>query len=143
VIHHSPRPDRVLDQIRRHYMGPRSTLKLMVYHRWSWKVLGLLFSEAHGAVWRLDDAIARSSEAQTGCPVTYTYTPHSARALLARHGFRVDELFVDHIFPYRVDDYVQYRYVKSLPFRWLPPAVMRGLERRLGWHLCVTARLDA
>ncbi|HKH73950.1 MAG TPA: methyltransferase domain-containing protein [Vicinamibacterales bacterium] len=141
VIHHTPHPERVLEQIRTHFMGPRSTLKLMVYYRWSWKVFAILFGEAHGAFWRLDEAVARNSEAQTGCPVTYTYTRRSARELLAESGFQVDELFVDHIFPFVVSDYVQYRYTKAVPFRWLPAPVMRGLERRLGWHLCVTARL--
>jgi SAM-dependent methyltransferase len=140
VIHHTPHPERVLEQIKTHYTGPRSTLKLMVYHRWSWKVLAILFGEAHGAFWRLDEAVARNSEAQTGCPVTYTYTRRSARALLRESGFDVEDLVVDHIFPYVIRDYVQYRYTKAIPFRWLPNPVMRGLERRLGWHLCVTAR---
>jgi 2-polyprenyl-3-methyl-5-hydroxy-6-metoxy-1,4-benzoquinol methylase len=140
VIHHTPHPERVLEQIRTHYMGPRSTVKLMVYNRWSWKVLAILFREAHGAFWRLDEAVARNSEAQTGCPVTYTYTPRSATELLEKTGFQVEEVFVDHIFPYVVRDYVQYRYTKAIPFRWLPQPVMRGLERSLGWHLCVTAR---
>ncbi len=140
VIHHTPHPERVLEQIRTHFMGPHSTVKLMVYNRWSWKVLAIVFREAHGAFWRLDEAVARNSEAQTGCPVTYTYTPRSATELLEKTGFQVEEVFVDHIFPYVVRDYVQYRYTKAIPFRWLPEPVMRGLERRLGWHLCVTAR---
>jgi hypothetical protein len=104
-------------------------------------VFAILFQEAHGAFWRLDEAVARNSEAQTGCPVTYTYTRRSVRRLLATAGLAADNVFVDHIFPYRVADYVQYRYVKALPFRWLPSAAMRALERRLGWHLCVDARL--
>jgi len=140
VIHHTPHPERALDQIQTHFTGPRTTLKLMVYYRWAWKVFAILFREAHGAFWRLDEAVARNSEAQTGCPVTYTYTRRSVRELLAQSGFVVDELFVDHIFPYRVKDYVQYRYVKNFPFRWLPEPANRALERRLGWHLCVTAR---
>ena len=140
VIHHTPHPERVLEQIKTHYMGPRSALKLMVYHRWSWKVLAILFREAHGAFWRLDEAVARNSEAQTGCPVTYTYTRRSAQTLLRDSGFDIEDLFVDHIFPYVVRDYVQYRYTKAMPFRWMPNPVLRTLERRLGWHLCVTAR---
>lgn len=139
VIHHTPHPARVLSQIRSHYAGPQTTLKLMVYSRWSWKVLAILLREAHGKFWMLDEAVARHSEAQTGCPVTYTYTRRSARQWLEENGFAVDDLFVDHIFPYHVPDYVQYRYRKTLPFRWLPEFVIRALERRLGWHLCVTA----
>jgi hypothetical protein len=105
-------------------------------------VFAILFREAHGAFWRLEEAVARNSEAQTGCPVTYTYTRRSAERWLAASGFSSDEMFVDHIFPYRVPEYVQYRYVKAAPFRWLPEPAMRALERRLGWHLCVTARLS-
>jgi SAM-dependent methyltransferase len=142
VIHHSPRPERVLREVRAHFMAADSLFRMMVYHRRSWKVLGVLVRQAHGAVWRLDREIARASEAQTGCPVTYTYTADSITRLLTGSGFVVDDLFVDHIFPYRVNDYVEYRYVKTLPFRWLPAPVMRTFERRLGWHLCVTARAD-
>ena len=140
VIHHTPHPDRVLDQIRRFYAGPRTTLKMMVYHRWSSKVFGILFGEAHGAFWRLNEAVARHSEAQTGCPVTYTYTRGSLRRWVERSGFEVSELFADHIFPYRIADYVQYRYAKAFPFNVLPTPLMRALERGFGWHLCVTAR---
>jgi ubiquinone/menaquinone biosynthesis C-methylase UbiE len=139
VIHHSPQPERVLDQIRRHYVGPQTVLKLMVYHWWSSKVLSILVTEARGAFWRLEDVVARHSEAQTGCPVTYTYTRRSLERLLRQHRFAVDEMFVDHIFPYRVRDYTEYRYAKTLVFRWLPNAAMRALESRVGWHLCVTA----
>lgn len=140
VIHHSPHPERVLEQVRRHFTGPQTTLKLMVYYWWSWKVMAILFKEAHGAFWRLGEAVARNSEAQTGCPVTYTYTRRSLRRLLAAHDFAAEHMFVDHIFPYRVADYVQYRYIMTFPFNVLPHAAMRALERRLGWHLCVTAR---
>lgn len=107
VIHHSPRPPRILAEIRRHFVDARSVLKLMLYHRRSLKVLGILVSEARGAWWRLEEAIARHSEAQTGCPVTYTYTRQGAAALLSAAGFDVLETQVDHIFPYRVRDYVE------------------------------------
>jgi SAM-dependent methyltransferase len=140
VIHHTPHPERALDQIRQHFTGPNTTLKMMVYYRWSWKVFAILFKEAHGQFWKLDEAIARNSEAQTGCPVTYSYTKKSLRTWLERSGFAVEDMFVDHIFPYRVSDYVQYRYVKEFPFNVLPNGVTRALERRLGWHLCVTAK---
>src|SRR5262245_27140542 len=143
VIHHTPHPERVLDQIHRYYAGPHTTLKVMVYYRWAWKVFAILFREARGAWWRLDEAVARNSEAQTGCPVTYTYTHRSVSELLAGSGFAVEDAFVDHIFQYRVPDYVKYRYIKGLPFRWLPEPAVRALERRFGWHLCVTARRAA
>lgn len=140
VIHHSPHPATILDHVRRHYIASGGTLKVMVYHRRSWKVLEILAREARGAWWRLDQAIARNSEAQTGCPITYTYTQRQGIELLHDAGFRVSDVLVDHIFPYRVSDYVEYRYRKAAPFRWLPSGAMRFLEQRLGWHLCLTAR---
>ena len=79
VIHHTPHPARVLQQIRANYAGPQTTLKLMVYSRWSWKVLAIVLREAHGMFWKLDEVVARHSEAQTGCPVTYTYTRRTPR----------------------------------------------------------------
>ena len=45
VIHHTPHPERALEQIRTHFTGPRTTLKLMVYYHWSWKVFAILFRE--------------------------------------------------------------------------------------------------
>jgi SAM-dependent methyltransferase len=139
VIHHTPHPERVVEELRRHYVAAGSWLKVMVYHRYSWKVLSTLLQEAPGSLWDPEGAIARNSEAQTGCPVTYVYSRREARRLL--NGFRVVDMWVDHIFPYRVADYVRYRYVKARPFSWLPRPAMRVLERLLGWHLCITARV--
>jgi len=136
VIHHTPHPARVIDQIRR-YVRPGTTVKLMVYHRRSWKVLGIVLGRGRGRFWQLDELVARHSEAETGCPVTYTYRPRDVAAMLA--GFRIREMWVDHIFPYRIADYVQYRYVKAWPLRALPDPAFRWLERHFGWHLCVTA----
>src|SRR2546423_1532043 len=138
VIHHTPNPERVLEQMQR-YARAGTTAKIMVYHRRSWKVLWILATEGRGRFWKLRELVAKNSEAQTGCPITYTYTRREGRELLERHGFRVREERVDHIFPWRIQDYVQYRYVKQPYFRWMPEGAFRGLEKWLGWHLCITA----
>lgn len=137
VIHHTPHPERVIEEMR-NYVHPGSTIKIMVYNRYCWKVLWILFTYGKGRFWRLKELIARHSEAETGCPITYTYTRREARELIER-GFRVTEMYVEHIFPYRIPDYVEYRYVKVWYFRWMPASFFRWLERRFGWHLCVTA----
>ncbi|HEY8726468.1 MAG TPA: class I SAM-dependent methyltransferase [Gaiellaceae bacterium] len=139
VIHHTPHPQRVIDGIRECYVHDDSVLKVMLYHRRSWKVFRVLATEGKGAFWKLDELVARNSEAQTGCPVTYTYTRREAERLL--RGFDVTDADVDFIFPYRVSDYIEYRYVKGWPFRAMPAAVFRSLERVAGWHLCLTARV--
>jgi SAM-dependent methyltransferase len=138
VIHHTPHPERVLAEARQ-YATAGSTLKVMVYHRYSWKVLWIVLGYGRGQFWRTAELVARHSEAQTGCPVTYTYSRREARRLVESCGFRVSDLCVDHIFPYRIADYVQYRYVKAWPWRWLPQPALRWLEKRFGWHLCLTA----
>ena len=138
VLHHTPHPERAIDQIRS-FVRPGSTLKIMMYHSRSWKVLWSVLRYGAGRFWDWRRVIARYSEAQTGCPVTYTYTKRELKDMLEAHGFRVVDIFVDHIFPYRISDYIEYRYCKEWYFRWMPPALFRWLERHFGWHLCVTA----
>ena len=139
VIHHTPHPEAVLEQLQK-YSKPETTLKIMVYYRWSWKVLWILFTEGKGQFWKLDRLIANSSEAQTGCPVTYSYSKKSGSEFLGQAGFRVTGVFVDHIFPYSIPEYKEYRYRKVWYFRWMPKFLFRALERLAGWHLCLTAR---
>jgi 2-polyprenyl-3-methyl-5-hydroxy-6-metoxy-1,4-benzoquinol methylase len=138
VIHHTPRPQAVIRQIR-NYMGPESTLKIMVYNRLSWKVLWILLIYGKGAFWKLDKLIAQNSEAQTGCPVTFTYTKQSARELL--QGFSITDCRIDHIFPYKISEYTNYRYKKAWYFRYIPSRIFRWMESHWGWHLLLTARL--
>ena len=111
----------------------------MVYHRHSWKVFWILLSYGHGRFWDVDEVVARHSEAQTGCPVTYTYSRAQGRRFVEAHGFRVTDLHMDHIFPYRIPDYVEYRYVREWYFRWMPDHSFRALEHAIGWHLLATA----
>ncbi len=138
VLHHTPHPARALDQLRA-YAQRGSTLKLMMYYSHSWKVLWAVLRYGGGRFWDWRSIIAKYSEAQTGCPVTYTYTKPELTALLEARGFRVTEAFVDHIFPYRIADYVQYRYRREWYLKPIPPPMFRWLERHFGWHLCVTA----
>jgi ubiquinone/menaquinone biosynthesis C-methylase UbiE len=138
VIHHTPRPERALAEMRS-LAAPGGTLKLMIYHRLSWKVFWIVAGQGHGRFWQTDELVAEHSEAQTGCPVTFSYTRSEARELVENSGFRVQDLRVDHVFPYRIRDYVQYRYVKEPYFRWMPEPLFRAFERRFGWHLLVTA----
>jgi 2-polyprenyl-3-methyl-5-hydroxy-6-metoxy-1,4-benzoquinol methylase len=139
VIHHTPNPGRVLDEIRK-YVGPGSTLKVMVYHTWSWKVLWIMCTYGKFQFWKVSKLTAEYAEAQEGCPVAYTYTRSSGRKWLADHGFKTTGLMVDHIFPYRIPDYTKYVYKKVWYFRWMPKALFRALERAFGWHLCLTAK---
>lgn len=143
VIHHTPHPELVMTQIRDHYARPGSTVKIMVYHRYSWKVLWLLLKDGKGQFWRLHELVPRNSEAQTGCPITYTFTARGVRDLLESYGMTVTQIWVDHIFPYRIPDYLQHRYVKKRFWTFVPLPIFRWLEHQLGWHICITATVPS
>jgi len=138
VLHHTPHPLKAIDQIRS-FVSPGSTIKLMMYHTRSWKVFWAVLRYGGGRFWDWRRIIARHSEAQTGCPVTYTYTKRELTQILEARGFHVTDIFADHIFQYRIPDYIEYRYRKVWYFRWMPRPMLRWLERTFGWHLCVTA----
>lgn len=139
ALHHTLRPDRVVAHIRRGFMAPGGALKIMLYNRCSWKVLWILATYGSLRFWQLERLIAKHSEAQTGCPVTWTYTPKTARELL--EGFVVEGMSVDHIFPYRVPDYIEHHYIKEWYWRLVSGRLFRWLERHFGCHLLITARL--
>lgn len=137
VIHHSPHPERVIEQIRDNFVHADSRVKIMVYNRYAWKTFWMLLQEK-GKFWQLDEVIAKHSEAQTGCPITYSYSKKSVGKLMG-HGFKVERVFVDHIFPYQIPKYVNNEYEFEWYFRMLPKSVFRFLERKTGWHLCLEA----
>lgn len=139
VIHHSPHPDKVFEQITK-FIHPDSTLKVMMYHKFSWKVFGIVLKYGWGAFWRTAELVANHSEAQTGCPVTYIYTPEELRSLIEPYGFEEESHFIDHIFPYSIPEYKNYEYVKIWPIRMMPAPMFRWLETTLGWHLCMTLK---
>jgi 2-polyprenyl-3-methyl-5-hydroxy-6-metoxy-1,4-benzoquinol methylase len=134
-IHHCLHPERVLAEIEP-YMGPHSIFRAMVYHRWSAKGLQILFR--HGGWMRPASAVRRYSEAQSGSPITWLYSRGEAYALFAEYA--IDDLRVDHIFPYRIPEYIKGLYVREWYWRILPDRVFRRLERTVGWHLMITAR---
>jgi hypothetical protein len=87
----------------------------------------------------LDELIARNSEAQTGCPVTYSYTFNEVKNLLA--GFEILEMRKAHIFTWDVTAYKKYEYVKDPAWANVSETQLAELEKELGWHLLTRARL--
>ena len=138
VIHHSPDPDRIVREIRK-YLDSRSELRLMLYSKWSWKVAWIVLKYGRGGFVRAAELVRRHSEAQEGCPVTYAYSFSEIRELL--RDFDIVEMRKEHIFPYAIDKYVRYEYQRLWYFRRIPGRLFRWLERRLGWHTLVVARV--
>jgi 2-polyprenyl-3-methyl-5-hydroxy-6-metoxy-1,4-benzoquinol methylase len=136
VIHHSPHPRRIVAHLRS-YMTPQSELRLMVYARVSYKLFAIMREEGIWDMARIDELIARRSEAQTGCPVTYTYSEETVRELL--DGFDIAEMRKAHIFTWDIEAYKRYEYRKAAEWANVGDAELGRLERELGWHLLVRA----
>ncbi len=138
VIHHTPHPERVVARLRP-FMHSESELRLMVYSRASYKAFWIMHEENAWDLGQLDSLIAKNSEAQTGCPVTFSYTFDGARRLL--DGFEVLEMHKDHIFTWDIDAYKRYEFKKDAAWATVSDAELRELEAELGWHLLVRARV--
>jgi SAM-dependent methyltransferase len=136
VIHHSPHPERIVGEVRQ-YMHAHSEFRLMVYSRVSYKLFWIMRQENVWDMNRIDELIAKNSEAQTGCPVTYTYTPDSIRKLLK--DYRVLDISKAHIFTWDVEAYRQHEYKKDPAWAHVSDEELASLEKELGWHTLVRA----
>ena len=73
VVHHTPHPARAVAEMAK-LLKTGGELRLMVYSKVSYK---LFFLMRETGVWdfsSIDQLIGEYSEAQSGCPVTYSYT---------------------------------------------------------------------
>jgi SAM-dependent methyltransferase len=127
VIHHAPHPERIVSEVRK-YLGAASEFRLMLYATNSWKNIMI-------------DAGLDQPEAQTGCPIAFTYTSDDVRHLLA--GYEVLDIHQDHIFPFIVEKYIRYEYEVQPWFKAMPKEMFAALEQRLGWHMLIRARKAA
>ena len=78
-------------------------------------------------------------EAQIGCPIANSYTKGEITELLNIAGFKANNISQDHIFPYKVESYKNYEYLREDWFQNMPPEVFEILEKSFGWHLLVDA----
>lgn len=127
VLHHTPRPRRIIEQIVKLNLLKEKTgeLRIMVYAARSWKAAMI-------------EAGLDQPEAQNGCPIAYTYTTETIHKLIGDL-FNIKSIEQDHIFPYVIDKYKNYEYEIQPYFKAMPSHVFRALEQTLGWHLMVIA----
>lgn len=125
VIHHTVTPRNVIVGARR-LISDDGELRIMLYNKNSWK-----------------DCMIRAGfdqpEAQSGCPIAFTYTDAEVRELLAGQ-FEATDIQAEHIFPYQVDRYVKYEYEPEPWFKAMPEGMFRAIERDFGWHLLIKAK---
>ena len=117
VLHHTPHPEKVL-WLARQRIAPTGELRIMLYAKRS-----------------LKHWTGAQPEAQTGCPLVRWYTGRAARHLVESCGFEVTRIEKRHIFPWRIKEYREGRFVKRWPYRLLP----ERSERLVGHHLLVWA----
>jgi SAM-dependent methyltransferase len=123
VIHHTPHPEKILT-LAYDRMADDGELRIMLYAAWSWKHL---FTR-------------QQPEAQAGCPFVHWYSVREARKLLEYCGFKIVSIEKTHIFPWRIPDYVQHKYVKAFPWNITPKWLFRWLESKLGHHLLIVGK---
>jgi 2-polyprenyl-3-methyl-5-hydroxy-6-metoxy-1,4-benzoquinol methylase len=123
VIHHTPHPEQALAEIEK-VVKPGSELRLMLYAKYSTKNMMIALGLAQ-------------PEAQSGCPIAFTYTQSEVRRLLGH--FQVYSCEKDHIFPYKIEEYKQYIYQKRFPWNLMPQSLFHAFEQWLGWHYLIKA----
>jgi len=139
VIHHTPRPWRAIAEAYR-MLKPGGEFRLMVYNRYSWKAFWIIMKYGKGRFWKWKELIPKYSEAQTGCPITWTFTPREMKHLLEANGFQVESVTKDHIFPYRIKEYINHQYRMTWYWEMCPPRLFDWLQSKFGWHLLIKAR---
>lgn len=138
VLHHTPDYMAAFSEVAK-LMSPHTEFRLMVYHKGAFKCHQIL-EEYDFDYKNAESLIEKHSEAQTGCPVTHTFTPKSITEDLAKVGMEVTSVEIDHIFPYKIDEYKRHEYVYEDIWQ-MPEETFRAFEKKYGWHLLVTAKL--
>lgn len=139
VIHHSPHPEIILKKCK-NYLKTDGEIRMMVYAKISYKLFYLMKETGIWDFSELDDLIASYSEAQTGCPVTYTYTLAGVKKLFS--DFTILDITKTHIFPWDIQKYINYQYEKEACFRNVSDNFFKELESELGWHMLIKAKLN-
>jgi len=125
VIHHSPYPEKIISEIKK-YMNKNSILKIMLYAKNSWKN------------YMIEAGLDRP-EAQSGCPIANVYSIEQVKQLLV--DYEIINIEQDHIFPYKIKEYKKGIYIKQPWFESMSSNMFKALEKNLGWHLLITAKL--
>jgi len=129
VLHHTPSIDNALKSIRK-ICHDQTVFKFMVYAKNSIKYA------------MIQNGIDQP-EAQSGCPIANVYQSEEIVSVLRSAGFLVEKISQFHIFPYKVEQYINYIYEKEEWIKQMPVEIFRALEKNFGWHLLVEASISS
>jgi 2-polyprenyl-3-methyl-5-hydroxy-6-metoxy-1,4-benzoquinol methylase len=122
VLHHTPNIKRAIDNIY-DLLEEGGEFKLMLYAKNSLKYF------------KIKDGLEQY-EAQNCVPIANVYTNEEVHKLL--ENFKNIEIIQTHIFPYKIKEYKEYKYIKEDYFDCMSQELFKCLEKNLGWHLCIT-----
>lgn len=125
VIHHTPHPDRVVSAVKK-YMDYDSEFRLMLYAKNSWKAFMI-------------EAGFDQPEAQSGCPIAWMFSHDEIKNLLK--DYEILSIEQEHIFPFVIEKYKNYEYIKQPWFEAMPKEMFRALEKKIGWHTLIVAKI--
>lgn len=136
VLHHCENPNEILWEMRR-FAGPKTKFKIMLYNRYSIKMLESYLSH----IWKtwnpFNFEIKKYTEAQQGCPIAKAYSKKDVRKLFNEVGLNVDSIKIDHLFPWKFPEYKENKYVKKHIYKLIPEFLYDWLKRHFGWHLLI------
>lgn len=134
VLHHTPNPEKAIEGVSK-FVKKGGEFRIMMYSRYSFKLFWIM--DTYYDTWdfgNIDQRIAEYSEAQTGCPVTYTYTLDDMKQLLLSNQFDVVSLEKAHIFRWKIEEYRNNEYVKEDFWANVSEEEFSKMEKELGWH---------
>lgn len=141
VLHHTPFPEKVVQQLQK-FLHPEGELRAMVYSKVSYKLFFLMRETGMWDFSKMDQLISWYSEAQSACPISYTWTFDEIKSkLFPPESFHILEMKKKHIFPYKIAEYKKHIYEKEDCWKNVPPALWDQLEAELGWHTLIRVKL--
>ena len=125
VIHHTPSIERALGAIS-NIAKSGTEVKVMIYAKNSFKQAMI-------------DENLDQPEAQFGCPIANSYSTDEAQKFFEGFGFTNISVRQAHIFPYKIPDYKEFKYIKEPYFAAMPKNVFDAFKKNFGWHLLIDA----
>ena len=138
VIHHTANPESIISEIKK-VLKPDGEIRIMLYSKYSYKLFHFMREENMWDFNKTSETMRKYAEAQLDCPVAITYTFGEIESLL--DGFEILEMRKDHIFPYKIPEYINKEYVVEDHFINMSREDFRQMEKEMGWHTLIRAKL--
>tara|TARA_B100001094_G_scaffold326879_1_gene383913 strand:+ start:2391 stop:3191 length:801 start_codon:yes stop_codon:yes gene_type:complete len=137
VVHHTENPEKIVAGAYE-LLKPGGDFRLMIYAKYSFKLFDFMKVAGEEDFSKADEVIQHYSEAQLGCPRTFTYTLNEARELLK--DFTITSMEKDFIFKYDIPEYIKGNYVVRDCFINMTDDQFKGMCEEIGWNLMIKCK---